>query len=41
VSRTSNTSKIVVLSASQQRVAKRLGLSPQQYAQELAKLEAQ
>lgn len=41
VSRTSNTSKKVVLSASQQRVAKRLGLSPQQYAQELAKLEAQ
>lgn len=41
VSRTSNTSKKVVLSASQQRVAKRLGLTPQQYAQELAKLEAQ
>lgn len=41
VSRTSNTTKKVVLSASQQRVAKRLGLTPQQYAQELAKLEAQ
>lgn len=41
VSRTSNTSKKVVLSASQQRVAQRLGLTPQQYAQELAKLEAQ
>jgi len=41
VSRTPNSSKKVVLSASQQRVAKRLGLTPQQYAQELAKLEAQ
>lgn len=41
VSRTPNTTKKVVLSASQQRVAKRLGLTPQQYAQELAKLEAQ
>jgi hypothetical protein len=41
VSRSTNTSKKVVLSASQQRVAKRLGLTPQQYAQELAKLEAQ
>ena len=41
VSRTSNTAKKVVLSVSQQRVAKRLGLTPQQYAQELAKLEAQ
>ena len=41
VSRTPNSAKKVVLSASQQRVAKRLGLSPQQYAQELAKLEAQ
>lgn len=41
VSRSTNTGKKVVLSASQQRVAKRLGLTPQQYAQELAKLEAQ
>ena len=41
VSRTPSSSKKVVLSASQQRVAKRLGLTPQQYAQELAKLEAQ
>lgn len=41
VSRTSNTARKVVLSVSQQRVAKRLGLTPQQYAQELAKLEAQ
>ena len=41
VSRSTNTSKKVVLSASQQRVTKRLGLTPQQYAQELAKLEAQ
>lgn len=41
VSRSTNTAKKVVLTASQQRVAKRLGLSPQQYAQELAKLEAQ
>lgn len=41
VSRSTNTARKVVLTASQQRVAKRLGLSPQQYAQELAKLEAQ
>jgi len=41
VSRSTNSGKKVVLSASQQRVAKRLGLTPQQYAQELAKLEAQ
>lgn len=41
VVRSTNTGKKVTLSASQQRVAKRLGLTPQQYAQELAKLEAQ
>ena len=41
VSRSTRTGNKVVLSASQQRVAKRLGLTPQQYAQELAKLEAQ
>lgn len=41
VSRSTNTARKVVLTASQQRVAKRLGLTPQQYAQELAKLEAQ